>query len=216
MGHLEDRVTDSSSRDTQGSAGPARIGPNAIIRVAEALGVLCDARARTQVFEQAGLANYLGSMPQEMVNEQEVTVLHQALRDVLGIQQARRVGWDAGLRTGDYLLGNRIPPFAQTVLKLVPAWLAERILLKAIAGNSWTFAGSASFSTRPGRPTRLILVGSRVCLGASATEPLCDFYAATFERLFRALVDSCTQVVEVQCQAKGDPECVFEVRRGPP
>jgi divinyl protochlorophyllide a 8-vinyl-reductase len=149
-----------------------------------------------------------------MVDERDVTALHQSLRELLGVDEARRIGRDAGSRTGDYLLGNRIPPFAQAILKRLPGWLAERVLIKAIAGNAWTFAGSASFSTRPGRPTRLILAGSRVCLGASASEPLCDFYAATFERLFRALVDPRTRVVEVQCQAKGDLECVFEVRRG--
>ena len=214
MGHLENRLTPSSAEDTQGKAASARIGPNAILRVAEALGVLCDIQSRTRVFEQAGLAEYLEHPPQEMVDEREVTALHQSLRAVLGVEQARRIGWDAGLRTGDYLLGNRIPPFAQAILKRLPAWLAERVLIKAIAKNAWTFAGSASFSTQPGRPTRLILAGSRVCLGASASEPLCDFYAATFERLFRTLVDPSTRVVEVQCQAKGDPECVFEVRRG--
>lgn len=214
MGHLEDRLTPASSGDSQDIAGPARIGPNAILRVAEALGTLCDAQTRTRIFEQAGLAHYLERPPKAMVDEREVADLHHALREILGVEEARRIGWDAGLRTGDYLLGNRIPPFAQAILKRLPAWLAERVLLKAIAGNAWTFAGSASFSTKPGRPTRLILAGSRVCLGASATEPVCDFYAATFERLFRALVDPRTQVVEVQCQAKGDPECVFEVRRG--
>jgi divinyl protochlorophyllide a 8-vinyl-reductase len=213
MGHPENRLS-PQPQDHRVTAEPARIGPNAILRVAESLDEICDPETRERVFEQAGLARYLEQPPQSMVDEREVSALHQTLRKVLGLEQARRIGRDAGLRTGDYLLGNRIPPFAQRILKLSPATLAERLLLKAITRNAWTFAGSASFTTQPGHPTRLILVGSRVCQGATASEPLCDFYAATFERLFRELVDPRTQVVEVQCQGKGDPECVFNVQRG--
>lgn len=192
----------------------ARIGPNAILRVAESLTAAGDLDDRARVFASAGIAHYLAQPPQQMVEEGEVAALHRALRDLLGVDRARGIGRDAGLRTGDYLLGNRIPPFAQTILKSLPAGLAQRLLLKAIARNAWTFAGSAVFSVQPGRPTRLILDGSRVCGGAGADQPLCDFYAATFERLFRVLVDPATRVVEVQCQGKGDPLCVFEVRRG--
>jgi divinyl protochlorophyllide a 8-vinyl-reductase len=176
MGHSEKRLTDNP--DTL-----ARIGPNAIVRVGEALGALFDPRTRALVFEDAGLGHYLTQPPREMVDEREVASLHQALRGRLGIDWARRVGHDAGLRTGDYLLANRIPPFAQRILKLLPGALAEPVLLKAIARNAWTFAGSARFAVRRGHPTCLILTGSRVCAGVSADEPLCDFYAATFERL---------------------------------
>lgn len=213
MGHPENRLSPPIQERSAADAGPARIGPNAILRVAEALGTACDAETRTRVFAHAGLDQYLEHPPQEMVDEREVALLHRSLRELLGVEQARRIGRDAGRRTGDYLLANRIPPFAQAILKRLPAWLAERMLLKAIAGNAWTFAGSAHFSARPGRPTRLVFVGSQLCQGAVAAEPLCDFYAGTFERLFRELVDRHTQVIEVQCQGKGDPACVFEVRR---
>ncbi|HYN78594.1 MAG TPA: bacteriochlorophyll 4-vinyl reductase [Lamprocystis sp. (in: g-proteobacteria)] len=200
----------------QAAANPgpvsARIGPNAIWRVLEAMQTTTDPTAIIRVFERAGLADYLQALPQEMVDEREVTALHQALRDELGIKQARQIGADAGTRTGDYLLAKRIPRPAQVVLRLLPGRFASRILLKAIERNAWTFAGSAAFSTQVGQPTRFILTDSRVCLGAKAPVPLCDFYAGTFERLFRELVDPKVRVIEVQCQAMGDPSCVFEVR----
>jgi divinyl protochlorophyllide a 8-vinyl-reductase len=191
---------------------PARIGPNAILRVAEALRAGADPAAVTRVFARAGLAGYLTVPPHEMVDEREVTALHQALRETLGLKQARAMGADAGRRTGDYLLANRIPRPAQVVLRLLPKPLANRLLLKAIERNAWTFAGSARFSTRASPPTRFIIDGSRVCLGAQSPVPLCDFYGATFERLLRTLVDPGVSVIEVQCQAMGDPACVFEVR----
>ena len=208
MGHPENRLSPAP----QGTPEPARIGPNAILQVAAALGT-SDPTLRTRVFEEAGLGQYLSQPPREMVDEHEVGALHQSLRAVLGIEEARRIARDAGRRTGDYLLANRIPSLAQRIIKALPAWLGERILLKAIARNAWTFAGSAGFAAQPGRPTRLVLKGSRICLGATAEVPLCDFYAATFERLLRELVDPRTRVEEVRCQGMGDPECVFEVRR---
>ncbi len=40
-----------------------------------------------------------------------------------------------------------------------------------------------------------------------ATAPLCDYYAATFERLFRALVHPRAVVVETACEACGADAC---------
>jgi divinyl protochlorophyllide a 8-vinyl-reductase len=41
---------------------------------------------------------------------------------------------------------------------------------------------------------------------------LCDYYAATFERLFQALVDRGALVTETECEANGGSACNFEVR----
>ena len=202
-----DHQTSGTASQTQ------RIGPNAIWRVAEAMRAGPDADATARVFECAGLSHYLETLPQEMVDEREVTALHQALREVLGVKRAREIGADAGRRTGDYLLAKRIPRPAQAVLKVMPRSMAARILLKAIEKNAWTFAGGARFSTQAGTPTRFILEGSRVCLGAESPVTLCDYYGGTFERLWRVLVDPHIRVVEVQCQAMGKPACIFEVRR---
>jgi replicative DNA helicase len=45
-----------------------------------------------------------------------------------------------------------------------------------------------------------------------ADSPACDFYAATFERLFAVLVHARARVHEVACEACGDAECRFEIR----
>ncbi len=191
---------------------PARIGPNAILRVAEALRAGPDAAAVERVFETAGLAHYLTTPPTEMVDEREVTALHRALREVLGVKRAREIGADAGRRTGDYLLANRIPRPAQWILKVLPKPMAAKVLLQAIEKNAWTFAGGAVFRTEAGPPTRFVFEGSRICLETQSPVPLCDFYGGTFERLFRVLVDPEVRVVEIQCQSTGHRACVFEVR----
>jgi divinyl protochlorophyllide a 8-vinyl-reductase len=190
----------------------ARVGPNAVIRVAEALDEARGPDIVAQVFRAAGLEHYLKTLPSEMVDEREVTRLQLALREQLGLGIARPVSHDAGLRTGDYLLANRIPRPVQRLLKILPARLASRVLISAIRRNAWTFVGSGVFDGTPGRPTRLLVRDGPICQGASADEPLCDFYAGSFERLFSRLVHSNARVTEIACQANGADSCVFEVR----
>lgn len=204
----------AASHDRAGSPSGAadtvhRIGPNAIIRVAEAL--TAARGSATDVFALAGLGHYLATPPDAMVDEREVTALQAALRRALGIEAARAISHDAGLRTGDYLLANRIPKGAQRVLKLLPPGPASRILLGAVGKHSWTFSGSGLFSFEVGRPVRVTIADCPICRGARAAEPVCDFYAGAFERLFRTLVSRRTQVREVQCQALGADACVFEM-----
>ncbi len=194
------------------TATAGRIGPNAITRVAEALG---PARARP-VFQHAGLAAYLESPPQAMVDEREVIALHAALRSDLGEAEARRVAADAGRRTAAYLLAHRIPAPAQVVLKALPAGLAARALLKAIGGHAWTFAGSGRFSAQVtgdrARPVVLTITDNPLCRGVHSAEPCCDYYLAVFEVLFRTLVHRGATVAETACEACGDPACTFEIR----
>jgi divinyl protochlorophyllide a 8-vinyl-reductase len=186
-----------------------RIGPNAITRVAE---VLLPRVGTARIFARAGLLPYLSRPPEQMVEETEVTRLHQVLREAIGSAAAREVSRAAGTRTGDYLLAHRIPHPVQALLKCLPAALAARVLLSAIRRHAWTFAGSGEFVARAGRPVVLTLRGNPLCRGAALAEPACDFYAATFERLFRALVHAEARVVETACEACGGAECRFEVR----
>ena len=98
------------------------------------------------------------------------------------------------------------------LLKRLPSHLSSTLLLRAIGRHAWTFAGSGTFSVRPGRPLRLVIAGGPISRGAKAGEAVCDFYAATFERLYRELVDPRTRAVETACEAAGAAECVFELR----
>jgi divinyl protochlorophyllide a 8-vinyl-reductase len=189
---------------------PARIGPNAIIRVAEAL--IARQGSATSCFADAQLAHYLSAPPQAMVDEREVIALQRALRERLGLEEASAVSRDAGLRTGDYLLAHRIPKPAQFLLRMLPPRPASSILLGAVGKHAWTFSGSGHFSFETGRPVRVSIAGCPICRDAVADRPLCDFYSATFERLFATLVSRRTQVHEVQCQAMGADACVFEIR----
>jgi len=193
-------------------AQPGRIGPNAITRVAEVLRARRGEAAAAALFGRAGLLPYLTQPPEAMVDETEVTRLHQVLRDSLGSVAAREVAREAGTRTADYLLAHRIPRPAQAVLKRLPAPLAARMLLSAIRGHAWTFAGSGSFVAQAGHPVVLSITHNPMCRGSRLDEPGCDFYAATFERLFRVLVHPAARAIETHCEACGDDCCRFELR----
>jgi divinyl protochlorophyllide a 8-vinyl-reductase len=190
----------------------ARIGPNAVTRLAEALVAVRGAGAARPVFERAGLAHRLALPPERMVDEAEVIALHAALRESLPADEAEAIAADAGRRTADYLLAHRIPRVMRVLLPWLPARLAARVLLSAIGRHAWTFAGSGRFAVLPGAAVRFSIAGNPMARGLHAEHPACAFYAATFEGLFRALVHPATQVVETACEACGAPSCVFEAR----
>jgi divinyl protochlorophyllide a 8-vinyl-reductase len=189
-----------------------RIGPNAIIRVAEVLTARIGSGGTWALFERAGLVRYLRQPPGQMVEEAEVRQLHGVLREQLGAAGARDVASAAGRCTADYLLANRIPKAVQRLLRVLPAPLAARVLLAAILRNAWTFAGSGTFSAQAGTPVVLRIHHNPLCQGLATDTPACDFYAATFERLFQVLVHPRSRVREVACEACGDGECRFEIR----
>jgi divinyl protochlorophyllide a 8-vinyl-reductase len=192
-------------------APAARIGPNAITRVAEALRSQGDEARTREVFSAAGLAQYLAKPPERMVDENEVIRLHRALAATLGEVTARAVARSAGLATARYLLAHRIPRPFQAIVRRLPAQLAAFLLLAAIRRHAWTFAGSGAFAARAGRPTRLSISANPMCRGLHAEQPACDYYAATFEGLFRALVHPRATVNEIGCEACGADACRFEI-----
>jgi len=145
------------------------------------------------------------------VPEAEVGLLHAALRRRLGEAGAARIGAEAGRLTALYLLAHRIPRLLQTVLRRMPARLSARILLGAIGRHAWTFCGSGHVDAEPGNPSRLTIGGCPFCRGARTEAPACAFVAATCEHLFRALVHPEARAVEVACQARGAPACIFEL-----
>lgn len=189
-----------------------RIGPNAIIRVGEVLQRRLGAATAARLYAAAGLGTYFAEPPSAMVDEAEARRLHVQLRSALGERLAAEVAREAGIATADYLLAHRIPKAVQALLKRLPASLACRVLLQAITRHAWTFAGSGRFEARAGRPCVLTIRDNPLCRGQASEQPLCDYYAATFEQLFRVLVHRDTRVSETHCEARGDDACRFELR----
>ena len=186
-----------------------RVGPNAIIQTRAALQDACDASMVARIFRDAGLGRWANADPDGMVPADSVNALNRAVALALDAGTAEAVMREAGRRTGDYILANRIPKLAQRLLRLMPGPLARRMLLKAIAKNAWTFAGSADIRTGA---DFIEILANPACLGRQGFEG-CVWHEAVLERLFRALADPRAVVIETRCTGRGDPACRFEIRR---
>lgn len=194
------------------AAAHHRIGPNAVTRLASAIRSQCGADTLRGVFADAGLCAYLGTPPTDMVDEGEVCRLHRALRGRVDYQSYRSIARFAGSLTGDYLIANRIPALAVSILPRLPAVLAARILTRAINRNAWTFVGSGRFFSlrQHGQPV-LVIEHSPLARDCSLPGPACDYYAGTFERLYQRLLgNSGLTLQETSCIAQGADCCRFE------
>jgi divinyl protochlorophyllide a 8-vinyl-reductase len=149
-----------------------------------------------------------------MVPEADVSDLYRTLRLRLDAAEAEAEGGArlAGDKTAAYVLANRIPRAAQMLLRLLPPRFAAPVLLSSITKHMWTFAGSGTVSIVRAASPRIAIEGCPICRGSSAWAPLCGYYAASVEGLFRELVTAKATVVEVACQALGGNGCVFEIR----
>lgn len=193
------------------AGGEARIGPNAILQLVPVLDDSLGVEVREALCRIAGIVELPDG--NAMVDEEPIARLHQALRreaPALAPELARR----AGTGTGDYVFANRIPGIARTLLKLLPARFSAPLLARAIEKHAWTFAGSGAFRIASIRPMVFEIVDNPVVRGERASEPVCDWHAAVFERLFRRLVAADYRARETQCAAAGADCCRFELRRG--
>jgi len=159
-----------------------QVGPNAIIQTCAALIDARGAARARRIFTDAGLQDWFDTPPDRMVPAASVHRLNCELLASLDGESFEAVMSDAGYRTGHYILENRIPGPARSFLRLLPAALAARALLRAIRANSWTFAGRAEVRVRPGHPAVIEISGNPLPM------PGCPWHAAVFETLFATLL----------------------------
>jgi divinyl protochlorophyllide a 8-vinyl-reductase len=191
----------------------ARIGPNAIIQTIAAMEEERGALETRRFLRRIGRGDLNDHLPTHMVDELAFISLISAVRADMGPEAAARVMARAGERTADYLLAHRIPAPARAVLPLLPRRLGLSLLLKAISGHAWTFAGGGRFSYTVERKGATLSLGScPECRGIVAAEPICRYYERCFQALLRPLIDRRLTVREVACVAQGGGACVFEVR----
>lgn len=189
------------------AAGPVtgKVGPNAIIQLADVLADRLGLDERAAALRAAGLEHYLASDPERMTDEREAAALHKVV-------QARQpdewdqLSWEAGERTAKYLLDHRIPGAAQWLLRrLPPAWSA-RLLLRSIRAHAWTFSGSGAFSaTIEWGAVVITIAGNPIAM------PSCPWHRGVFTRLFRELVSPHVLVRHEHCCARGDEVCTFRI-----
>lgn len=115
----------------------ARIGPNAILQLVPVLEEAAGLEITSHILAMAGVIE-LPDAGAGLMDEGPAARLHQAMRLELP-DVAPRLACEAGRRTGEYILKNRIPLAAQRVLRLLPARLSAPLLARAVAKHAWTF-----------------------------------------------------------------------------
>ncbi|SOB92956.1 bacteriochlorophyll 4-vinyl reductase [Rhodobacter maris] len=182
-----------------------RIGPNAILQTIGVLDRHLGRAERDRIMKLAGVP--VPPADSGMLPESQCFAVHQALRVDQG-EEAEGLLWLSGLATGDYILANRIPGFAKTLIKLLPPALGARLLAGAITKHAWTFVGSGQFRVEGFKPLTFRIDGNPL-RAESADHPSCHWHAAVFQRLFSTLVWPDCTVEEISCASVGPGPCRF-------
>jgi divinyl protochlorophyllide a 8-vinyl-reductase len=154
----------------------ARIGPNAILQLLPVLDRTLGRSRRDQLL--AGID--LPSPDAAMWPEAACRAAHLAVWQGCG-DQAPAILTAAGQGTADYILANRIPGPAKTLIRALPSALGARLLADAITRNAWTFTGSGTFRLASRAPLTFEITDNPLNFGG-------HWHAAVFARLFRTLV----------------------------
>lgn len=186
------------------------IGPNAILQLIPVIEALGGPERVEAMMARAGVFGLPDGT--RMIPEGDAARLHRQLR-LEEPDMAPRLAAEAGRRTADYILANRIPGPVRLVLKILPPGPSARALSHAIARHAWTFAGSGEF--RVVTPWTFEIRDNPIIRGEISERCLCDWHAGVFARLYAVLVDPSATCREVDCGAKGRGHlCRFEVGVG--
>ncbi len=93
---------------------------------------------------------------------------------------------EAGARTADYIIANRIPRAVVWLLKRLPPALAAPMLMAAIRKHAWTFVGAGAFAAQGS--WAFTIDRSRAEDSVPPPDSLFHWYAAVFTRLYCQLV----------------------------
>lgn len=164
------------------------IGPNAVLKTVEVMEERLGQAGTAAILADAQITRLPSG--EHMIPEIEALRLHRwlALHDPMG---ALEIAEEAGARTGDYIIANRIPRAAAWLLRRLPARLAAPLLMAAIRKHAWTFVGAGAFDPADAWHFTIDRTPARDRLPPS--ESLFVWYGAVFTRLYRELVaPACT------------------------
>lgn len=183
-----------------------QVAPALVLELAAAVEAAKGRAALDALLVAAGIAHLPRAT--EPIPQSTAQRMHRALRDTMP-DAAHDLSGTAGQATADSLMASQLSPRAKAMLQRGPWTVAAWLLGRWALQNSWTFAGSARFT--PVAKLEFELAGNPLIAGERATQPLCIFHEAMFERLFQRLVEPNLICREVECEAMGAPACRFVV-----
>jgi divinyl protochlorophyllide a 8-vinyl-reductase len=159
------------------------IGPNAVLQTVAAMEARLGRAETRAILNDAQIA----ALPsgEAMIPEVQALRLHRwlALHEPIG---SFVIAEDAGARTADYIIANRIPRAAVWLLRHLPAPVAAPLLMAAIRKHAWTFIGAGQFAAQGA--WAFTIDRSQADDAVLPPESLFHWYAAVFTRLYSELV----------------------------
>ncbi|MBU7579219.1 MAG: bacteriochlorophyll 4-vinyl reductase [Porphyrobacter sp.] len=161
----------------------ALIGPNAVLKTVEVMEERLGPAETAAILGDAQITRLPTGA--HMIPEIEALRLHRwlALHDPMG---ALAIAEEAGARTADYIIANRIPRMVVWLLRRLPPVLAAPLLMAAIRRHAWTFVGAGAFAAQDAWRFTIDRSGAQDCMMPPVS--LFHWYAAVFTRLYRILV----------------------------
>ncbi|MEL6584369.1 MAG: bacteriochlorophyll 4-vinyl reductase [Pseudomonadota bacterium] len=178
------------------------VGPNAIRQLRLPLKNRGGMDLINAMLDAAGLDEM--PPPEGMIDQRVVARAHAALPRL--VDDPEVVAREAGLRTADYIIANRIPRVAKLALRLMPRKRAKISLARNIARHAWTFAGSGVFTVASEEPL-ILQIAHNPLVGVNG----CCWHVAVFTRLFQELADPDLTAREIACCTSGGRLCRFEI-----
>jgi divinyl protochlorophyllide a 8-vinyl-reductase len=170
-------------RRRSGTQPRAVIGPNAVLQTVAVMKERLGAADTGAILLDA----QIHALPcgAHMIPEIQALRLHRwlSLHEPMGCYA---IAEEAGSRTADYIIANRIPKAAVWLLRHLPAMLAAPLLMAAIRKHAWTFVGAGLFV--PAGAWRFTIDRTAAEDPIPLPDSLFHWYAAVFTRLYRELV----------------------------
>lgn len=161
----------------------ALIGPNAVLQAVAVMEERLGHAETAAILADAQITRLPSG--DNMIPELDAIRLHRwmSLHDPMG---AMIIAEEAGARTADYIIANRIPPAAVWLLRHLPSSFAAIFLMSAIRKHAWTFVGAGKFN--PIGAWKFEIDRSVANDPVLPPDSLLVWYAKVFEQLYRRLV----------------------------
>lgn len=161
----------------------ALIGPNAVLQAVAVMEERLGHAATAAILADAQIAPLPSG--EHMIPEIEALRLHRwlSLHDPMG---SFVIAEEAGARTADYIIANRIPHAVRWLLRRLPARFAAPLLMASIRKHAWTFIGAGAFT--PANAWHFTIDRTAARDSLPPPDSLFHWYAAVFTRLYAALV----------------------------
>lgn len=193
----------------QGRRKPgALIGPNAVLKAVEVMEERLGHAETAAILADAQITRLPSG--EHMIPEVDALRLHRwlALHDPMG---AFVIAEEAGARTADYIIANRIPRAVCWLLRRLPARLAAPLLMAAIRKHAWTFVGAGAFAAEGS--WAFTIDRSRAGDTVPPPDSLFLWYAAVFTRLYRQLVAPGSTCRMREAEAEHIPRRAYSIAR---